>query len=106
MTIGAQGTSAGVAERAELAEAAGEQFDRIVGLDDGDADVVRPTRSVEISRTHECTTLAGETIGDAPAIRLAHRVLKALWEEENGRRLGEEGSSGGGGGDEYFSSYG
>jgi carboxymethylenebutenolidase len=23
-----------------------------------------------------------ETIGDAPAIRLAHRILKALWEEE------------------------
>ena len=23
-----------------------------------------------------------ETLGDAPAIRLAHRILKALWEEE------------------------
>ena len=23
-----------------------------------------------------------ETIGDAPAVRLAHRILKALWEEE------------------------
>jgi len=38
-----------------------------------------------------------ETIGDAPAIRLAHRVLKALWEEEQrpaepevlGRLIGE-----------------
>lgn len=29
-----------------------------------------------------CVVAVRETIGDAPAIRLAHRVLKALWEEE------------------------
>ncbi len=29
-----------------------------------------------------CTIALRETMGDAPAIRLAHRVLKALWEEE------------------------
>jgi len=29
-----------------------------------------------------CTIAVRETIGDAPAIALAHRVLKALWEEE------------------------
>ncbi|MBR0671329.1 2-hydroxychromene-2-carboxylate isomerase [Neoroseomonas soli] len=29
-----------------------------------------------------CVIAVRETIGDAPAIRLAHRVLKALWEEE------------------------
>lgn len=29
-----------------------------------------------------CTIAVRETIGDAPAIRLAHRVLKALWQEE------------------------
>jgi 2-hydroxychromene-2-carboxylate isomerase len=29
-----------------------------------------------------CTIAVRETIGDAPAVRLAHRVLKALWEEE------------------------
>jgi 2-hydroxychromene-2-carboxylate isomerase len=30
-----------------------------------------------------CTVVAvRETLGDAPAIRLAHRILKALWEEE------------------------
>ncbi len=29
-----------------------------------------------------CVIAARETIGDAPAIALAHRVLKALWEEE------------------------
>jgi len=30
----------------------------------------------------QCTIAVRETIGDAPAIALAHRVLKALWEEE------------------------
>ena len=29
-----------------------------------------------------CVIAARETIGDAPALTLAHRVLKALWEEE------------------------
>jgi 2-hydroxychromene-2-carboxylate isomerase len=29
-----------------------------------------------------CVIAVRETMGDAPAIRLAHRVLKALWEEE------------------------
>ncbi len=29
-----------------------------------------------------CCVALRETMGDAPAIRLAHRVLKALWEEE------------------------
>jgi 2-hydroxychromene-2-carboxylate isomerase len=29
-----------------------------------------------------CVIAARETIGDAPAIALAHRILKALWEEE------------------------
>ena len=29
-----------------------------------------------------CVIALRETAGDAPAIRLAHRVLKALWEEE------------------------
>lgn len=29
-----------------------------------------------------CVIAARETIGDGPAIALAHRVLKALWEEE------------------------
>ena len=29
-----------------------------------------------------CVVAVRETIGDAPAIRLAHRVLKALWEED------------------------
>lgn len=29
-----------------------------------------------------CVIAVRETIGDAPAIALAHRVLKALWEEE------------------------
>lgn len=29
-----------------------------------------------------CTIALRETMGDAPAIRLAHRVLKALWQEE------------------------
>ncbi|HJS84982.1 MAG TPA: 2-hydroxychromene-2-carboxylate isomerase [Acetobacteraceae bacterium] len=29
-----------------------------------------------------CVIAARETIGDAPAVALAHRVLKALWEEE------------------------
>jgi 2-hydroxychromene-2-carboxylate isomerase len=29
-----------------------------------------------------CVIAARETMGDAPAIALAHRVLKALWEEE------------------------
>lgn len=29
-----------------------------------------------------CVIALRETMGDAPAIRLAHRVLKALWEEE------------------------
>jgi 2-hydroxychromene-2-carboxylate isomerase len=29
-----------------------------------------------------CTIAVRETIGDAPAIKLAHRVLKALWQEE------------------------
>lgn len=29
-----------------------------------------------------CVIAVRETIGDAPAIRLAHRVLKALWEED------------------------
>lgn len=36
-----------------------------------------------------CATIAvRETIGDAPAIALAHRVLKALWEQE--RDTGDE----------------
>lgn len=30
-----------------------------------------------------CVIAVRETMGDAPAIRLAHRVLKALWEEES-----------------------
>lgn len=30
----------------------------------------------------KCVIAARETIGDKPAIALAHRVLKALWEEE------------------------
>jgi carboxymethylenebutenolidase len=29
-----------------------------------------------------CTIAVRETMGDAPAIKLAHRVLKALWQEE------------------------
>lgn len=29
-----------------------------------------------------CVVAVRETMGDAPAIRLAHRVLKALWEED------------------------
>ncbi len=29
-----------------------------------------------------CTIALRETMGDAPAIRLAHRVLKALWQEQ------------------------
>ncbi|HST74422.1 MAG TPA: 2-hydroxychromene-2-carboxylate isomerase [Acetobacteraceae bacterium] len=29
-----------------------------------------------------CVIAVRETIGDAPAIRLAHRVLRALWQEE------------------------
>ena len=29
-----------------------------------------------------CVVAVRETVGDAPAIALAHRVLKALWEEE------------------------
>ena len=29
-----------------------------------------------------CTIALRETQGDQPAIRLAHRVLKALWQEE------------------------
>ncbi|HSU06965.1 MAG TPA: hypothetical protein VLI93_15480 [Acetobacteraceae bacterium] len=29
-----------------------------------------------------CVIALRETIGDAPAIRLAHRVLKAVWEQE------------------------
>ena len=29
-----------------------------------------------------CVIAVRETMGDAPAIRLAHRVLKAVWEEE------------------------
>ncbi len=29
-----------------------------------------------------CVIAVRETIGDAPAVRLAHRVLKALWEED------------------------
>jgi len=29
-----------------------------------------------------CVIALRETMGDAPAIRLAHRILKALWEEE------------------------
>ena len=29
-----------------------------------------------------CVIAVRETIGDAPAIRLAHRVLKAVWEED------------------------
>lgn len=29
-----------------------------------------------------CVIAVRETIGDAPAVRLAHRVLKAVWEEE------------------------
>jgi carboxymethylenebutenolidase len=29
-----------------------------------------------------CVIALRETVGDVPAIRLAHRVLKALWEEE------------------------
>ena len=36
-----------------------------------------------------CATIAvRETMGDAPAINLAHRILKALWEED--RDTGEE----------------
>ncbi len=30
----------------------------------------------------QCVIAARETLGDAPAIALAHRVLRALWEEE------------------------
>lgn len=30
-----------------------------------------------------CVIAARETIGDAPAIDLAHRILKALWEDES-----------------------
>lgn len=30
----------------------------------------------------QCVIAARETIGDEPAVALAHRVLKALWEEE------------------------
>lgn len=29
-----------------------------------------------------CVVAARETVGDAPAVALAHRILKALWEEE------------------------
>jgi carboxymethylenebutenolidase len=29
-----------------------------------------------------CVIAARETLGDAPAVTLAHRILKALWEEE------------------------
>ncbi len=35
-----------------------------------------------------CVIAVRETIGDAPAIALAHRVLKALWEEE--KNTGDE----------------
>lgn len=35
----------------------------------------------ERSAAH-CVIAVRETVGDAPAIALAHRVLKALWEEE------------------------
>ena len=34
------------------------------------------------SAASHCVVAVRETIGDAPAIALAHRVLKALWEEE------------------------
>ena len=51
-----------------LAEAAGEQFDRVVGLHDGDAHVVRPAGTVEVAGADECTALAGETIGELPAV--------------------------------------
>ena len=37
--------------------------------------------SAEALAAH-CVIAARETIGDAPAIDLAHRVLKALWEDE------------------------
>ena len=30
----------------------------------------------------QCVVAARETLGDVPAVTLAHRVLKALWEEE------------------------
>jgi carboxymethylenebutenolidase len=37
-----------------------------------------------------CAVIAArETLGDAPAIRLAHRILKALWQEE--QDTGDEG---------------
>jgi carboxymethylenebutenolidase len=32
--------------------------------------------------TAGCTIAVRETIGDGPAIKLAHRILKALWQEE------------------------
>ncbi|MGI4793795.1 MAG: 2-hydroxychromene-2-carboxylate isomerase [Janthinobacterium lividum] len=31
----------------------------------------------------QCVIVARETVGDAPAVDLAHRVLKALWEDES-----------------------
>ncbi len=34
------------------------------------------------AQTAPCTIAVRETIGDQPAIKLAHRVLKAVWEEE------------------------
>jgi carboxymethylenebutenolidase len=37
--------------------------------------------SNELPAAH-CVIALRETVGDAPAIALAHRVLKALWEEE------------------------
>lgn len=33
--------------------------------------------------TAACVIAVRETMGDAPAIRLGHRILKALWEEES-----------------------
>ncbi|MBE7198718.1 MAG: 2-hydroxychromene-2-carboxylate isomerase [Parafilimonas terrae] len=49
-----------------------------------------------------CVLMVRETIGDAPAVNLAHRVLKALWEEEAdtgdretlGRLIGDVGLDG------------
>jgi 2-hydroxychromene-2-carboxylate isomerase len=34
------------------------------------------------AQTAPCVIVVRETIGDQPAIKLAHRVLKAVWEEE------------------------
>lgn len=50
---------------------------------------IRPKHFPASELPGACAVIAArETLGDAPAIRLAHRILKALWEEE--QDTGEE----------------